>query len=79
MSSPPIPWQRYEENVKAAQEYWDNFPRKDLLSIQKCGNIDLLFFLIHDVLNRNDRSADTEHLLQLLLRAAVIAFRTLIG
>ena len=77
MSSAPITWQRYEENVKAVQEYWDNFPRKDLLNIQKCGNIDLLFFLIHDTLNQNDRSEATEYQLQLLLRAVVIAFRTL--
>jgi hypothetical protein len=77
MASNQIDWQRYEEKMKAAQEDWDNFPRKDLLSNEKCGNIDLLFYLINDTLNRNDRSEATEHQLQLLLRALAIAFRIL--
>ena len=77
MAFTQIPWQRYEDNIKAAEMAWDNFPRKEVLNYEKCVKIDLLFLLLNDTLTRNDRCEATENQLQLLLTALAIALRTL--
>ena len=77
MAFTQIPWQRYEDNIKAAEMAWDNLPRKEVLNHEKCVKIDLLFLLLNDTLTRNDRYEATENQLQLLLTALAIALRTL--
>jgi hypothetical protein len=79
MESNQFPWARYEENIRAAESLWTNFPRKDLLNQQHVFNIDLLFFLLHDTLRRNDRGQAAENQLQMLLRSCLVAFRQLVA
>ena len=77
MESTQIPWQRYEENIKAAEMDWERFPKKEDLNHEKCVKIDLLFLLLNDTLRQNDQCEAVENQLQLLLTALAIAFRTL--
>ena len=65
--------------MRDAKYLWDNFPRKETLNQEHVRNIDLIFFCLHDTLNRNETSDAAEEQIQKLLRCLHVAFEILMA